>query len=372
MDLINSPLKIALFISNFHDYKIAGPQKVGFTLVKHLINNNVNVLVITNDITRQQRLVLSREKYDVLILPGDSTFVLYLRYFLLIYFTLKKYSPVIIHGHGYSSSLLTFIMGKILNISTVQTMYDLPLFSKFPKKMQLCGLFFIDYILCTSKYIKQYLSKMGIKTNKINVLPYGIEDRWFSTKMNNVLNREKTIVLYYGDANKERGIDIMLDAIIDVNKICSNIKYIFAIRRYADQYLNEVILRSKIINVELIMKYENHISYLVDEADVIILPYRKTTMQPPLTLIESMLLGKIIITTDVESNKEYIGANERGILLEHNDTISFKKAMISLIKNKERYKDMGTSARLFIQKIYDWESIMTKLLTIYSFYGKEH
>lgn len=361
--------KIVILISNIHHKHLTGQQKIGTTLARHLSYRGLKPLIISNTPNcKSPELYVLNHDLELFVIPGEATTSSYLRSLGDIVRVVGRFVPGIIHGHGMRMSLLTALLGKILGRPTVQTIYDIDVFSHTPSFIKVFGLFLIDQVVCSSEFVRRYLVDAKIAAEKIVVLPYGIEDVWFSLDKPNsqLVNTEGTTVLFWGDAREDRGIDTLLKAIPSIVEGFPHVNFTFAIRHYFPPYSERVrqIARNYPIKIIDYMP-DQHISEVVSSAEVIVLPYNATTIQPPLTLLESLAAGKAVVTTDVEANRELIGENERGILVEPKNPNQFVDAIIDLLSDVRRRREIAAEARSFVFSKYNWDNVITKILSLY-------
>ena len=357
--------KIVVFMSNFHDLNLTGQQKIGTHLVKNIEKSGIETLLISNNKN------IGSSKYKeltnntkVFLVSGEATFSTYIKNFFKINRAIKNFKPNLIHGHGTYSIMLTWFNGKILKIPVIQTIYEIKSFNGIFGKISIELLKSIEKIICNSGYIADYLIKNNIKNHKIEVLYYGVEDIWFKeTKKKNYKK-----VLFFGDANYDRGVDKILKVIPKINKKFPNLEFVFLIRYFEDDLEFVIKEMSKKYPIKLIQRLpENtHISSLVRNSDIIVLPYRTTTIQPPLTLLEGMAIGNPIITTDVDANREFIGESERGILIQPDNSKQLEDAIINLIKNPEKGLKLGKRAKSFIKNRYNQSNLWNSIYRIYN------
>ena len=360
--------RIVVIFSDINKSSITGQQKIGKNLVEILLKNNFKILIISNDTSisymKKDKLNCSLE---ILKIPGKSSFLTYLIYLNKILKTVEKYKPEIIHGNGLLSSLLSTIIGKKLKIPIVQTICQIDNFNTLLGRIFSYNLYFVDHIICTSNYIKNFLISRGIPANKLSVVYYGIDSRWITHKEPNFNTNRKTVrILFLGDAHPSRGIDIVLKLIKQMRRY-TNLQFVFAIRNYYYNY--EKILRklSRRYSIKLFGKLsEKKLYSLLNSSDIIIIPYKKTTIQPPLTLLESLASGNLVITTNVDANREFIADNERGIIVHSNDVKKFKEILSRFIIDWKKRKIIGRKAKYFIFHNYNYETVFKKLYTIYN------
>lgn len=369
--------KVLILISNIYPFHLAGQYKTGTTLARNLSEREIKVLVITNSPEHTSSFIEDKQSnLKYFIVPGDATLLTYFRHLSTIIRVAKTFDPDIIHGHGMSMTLLAAPLGRILRKPVIQTLCEVgqtfsltsgsisvrtPMFIKY-------GLFFVDHVICSSNFVKKLLEEARISANKITVVPYGVEETWFSVNKSIILtlNSKTATILFWGDASFDRGIDTLLGAIPKVVERFPDAKFILSIRNYGHTYRKKINQFTKAYPIKLLksMHYQR-ISEIVSSANIIVLPYNATTIYPPLTLVESLLVGGAVITTDVEANRELIGENMRGMLVEPNNPEKLAKAIIDLLSDEEKRKNMAARAHSFIFDTYNWDNVVRRVLDIY-------
>lgn len=362
--------KVVILISDVHSRHLTGQQKIGMTLARHLSAMGLKLLIVSNaPKCKSLKVDIFHDDLELFVTPGEATPSSYLRNLGEIIRMVRRFSPEIIHGHGMRMSLLTALLGKILRRPTVQTIYDIDIFSHTPTFIKVSGLFFVDQIICSSNFIRRYLVDAKIAPEKMVVLPYGIENIWFSLDKPTCQSFESkgATVLFWGDAREDRGIDTLIESIPKILDRFPQVVFTFAIRSYIPPYRRRLKEIAREYPVEIIDHTpDQHISKVVSSADVIVLPYNTTTIQPPLTLLESLAAGKAVITTDVEANRELIGENARGVLIKPNNSDQLAGAIVSMLSNRRRREEMANVARSFVFGKYNWDEVMTKIVSLYN------
>jgi glycosyltransferase involved in cell wall biosynthesis len=82
------------------------------------------------------------------------------------------------------------------------------------------------------------------------------------------------------------------------------------------------------------------------------------------TVLESMAAGKPVITTINNGNEDVIEDGKNGILINPNDVKSLKQAVIYLLNDKDKRKELGENAEKFIAEHVAWEKNTKKLSDI--------
>lgn len=359
-------LKATIFISDIHREHLTGQQKIGMTLARNLSERGVKVLVVSNspNVKSPETGALEND-LELLVIPGEADFSSYLINVSTILRSVKEFNPDIIHGHGTSMALLVALLGRTLKKPTVQTIYDTGV--GVPRLVKSLGLLSINHIICSSDFTKEYLrNNLQVPEGKITVLPYGIEKTWVDLGRR-PLPKSKTIrITFWGDAKTDRGIDTLLEAVPKLFKRVQGATLTFAVRYYDPIYMERIRQLARTYPIEVLDTSSfKHVSEAIALADVVILPYKTTPIQPPLTLVESLSAGKPVITTDVQANRELIGENVRGVLIEPRNSNQLVRAIVDLLSDEKKRREMSTRAQSFVLNRYNWDGVMKRIFKLY-------
>ena len=331
----------------------------------------------TNDFTlpwTDTRLVLVNGKY-----AGVNYSITYL---LKIVQGIKRINMEkgldIIHGHSGHLGLIvvTEVASRFIGVPAVHTIYC-PVKTKskkyFPYRYFLRG---TKKIIAISYNIKQSLSKIGIPSDKIEVIPPIIDFSIFKPGVGGENLRDtlgigdEFAILFLGNLTKTKGIDTVLDALNIVKKRYPHLKLITGIELTHSgsdirkkEILNKIKrynLTQNVIELGLISNVEK----VIDAVDVVVAPFQNTyyVADYPLVVLESMAVGTPVITTKVGGIPEIITNRENGILINPDDPVSLAYEILTLIDNPGKGKEIGKRAASFVREKFPEKKIaeMTK------------
>ena len=262
-----------------------------------------------------------------------------------------------------ASAPLTVLIGKIFGIRTVQTVTDINAVTGFLRPVLLSSLKLIDHVIATSWYTAGILNKAGIAAKKTSTVYHGLEDSWFD--IDDASPGEPINILFFGDAVRDRGLEDILAVIPEVSSSFSGkVRFTLALRYFGENYAGEIAELSRAYPVEIAAKTDSMVG-TVAESDIVALPYRATTIQPPLTLVESLAAGKAVVTTGVDANAEFTGVNERALLITPGNREELKNALIRLLTEPKLRRAFSYNARDYIRNEYRWDRVVDKIMNIY-------
>jgi glycosyltransferase involved in cell wall biosynthesis len=342
-------MKLAILASNLYDLP-TGQQKIQREVIRALAELGVELLLITNTSCIQDLTETSLKDltdFPQVILPGKPTAYTYLKSYPKIIRELQSFQPDLLFSFGCAMVALGAPLKKKLSVPWIHFAYEMACFNTPARSYFKFCLKRADQIICTSQFLKTFLSDQGIEPDKFQVIRYNFGDIKIMERtpekgqIPNIKN-----VLFWGDAAVGRGHDILLQAIPQFLKE-GRIQLTLLLRRVDDRFQNELKKAQSLPGIRIIKgPLEScRLNHFLNESDIVILPYTKTTIQPPLTLLESLGCGKLVITTDIDANSEIIG--EGGILIQPGNISSLKLAIEETLCNFTPYMKQ---CRSYLQK----------------------
>lgn len=119
--------------------------------------------------------------------------------------------------------------------------------------------------------------------------------------------------------------------------------------------LNNVIFTGRVDN--------SHIYSLLDQADIMV--STPTVDNMPVSLLEAMNAGLLVISSNVGGVSYIIRDLENGLLFPSNDHVALAQRMLWALENQERSLTIADSGHTEVTK-YNWKSVRSKLLSLYS------
>ena len=292
---------------------------------------------------------------------------------------IKNFDIIHIHEHRHSLAILTHKYAMKYNIPYIIQSHGsvLPFFQKQSIKNIFDRLWGFNILHDASKAFaltpierNQYL-KMGIKKENIEIVPLGInlEEYNHLPKKNNFkkkydINDEK-LLIFIGRLNKIKGLDLLIKAFNDFLKN-TNLKVKLAIigpdngfEGNIRKLIKEYNLEENIILTGPLYK-KDKLEALVD-CDAFIMPsqYESFTTSG----LEAMATSKPLILTECNHISTWVN-NNCGLSCKY-DIKSLSNAMNKLLNNKKLMETYGENGRKLIEKEYNWDNIVSKIIKIY-------
>ena len=294
----------------------------------------------------------------------------------------------ILHGHsGHPMpALITGVGGKISGIPSIHTLYHTVDGSRsyyshqffLSKPISKFYLSLPDKIITLSERTRRSLIGMGIKDEKICVIPPAIDLNRFNPSISGKevkkqLNLDTNILLYVGDLAKSRGADVLIKALGKIKKQIPEIKLLFAVNMPLEKYKKERLeIKEKInfydLNNNVIpLGIVNNMPEVMACCDAFIAPYRdiEGIADYPISILEAMAVGKPVIATGVGGIPEIISHRKNGLLVKPNDPVELANAIVYVLNNKREARIMGLEGTKLVSKKFKTEIIVDKLERLY-------
>lgn len=222
----------------------------------------------------------------------------------------------------------------------------------------------------------------NISKNIISYIPHGIPSVPLSSgeKEKKELRLENNIVLStYGLISEGKGIEYFIQALSEVVKYFPNIKYLVlgethpvVKRREGEKYRN--FLKSEVDrlglkkNVTFYNKYLNSkdIEYFLNATDVYLSPMLDPKQSASGTISFALGCGKPVISTSTSYAKNIIKEN-KGILVGFKNPDEISKAIIEIIRDSSKIKQMGINAYIE-SRFMTWDNVALSHIEIYKKY----
>jgi len=281
-----------------------------------------------------------RWKADIIhfLCIDDNEFSLYIAYLIYKVFFKKKYG---------------YIWGTLHSVYFINNLHNKNIFKKLFNYLKLISIrtmllnhFLSGVFVHTSSIREDLIMNLGKKKKykqKIIKIPYPVELFYKSTYSMEAARKRLSLpqniplLLFFGELRYNKGIDIVIDAIRNLNM---NFRLVIAGH---SEYFTEEKIKSCLINCKNYNKIifrldyppEEQVKYYFLSADVVILAHRKSFSGQSGPLVQACAAGKPIIASKVGEIGKIIEEKKIGILYEAESPIQLRKTIEYFLKNKE-------------------------------------
>jgi starch synthase len=237
----------------------------------------------------------------------------------------------------------------------------------------------VDLFLPLTHKAKEVLLLLGVRPERIEVVPFGIDVDAFKPEPKDLswgarlgIDENDIVILFVGRINRGKGVyDLVYAAkkLLDDPQLASmSIKFLFVGSGRAERRVRRL---AKRLGIAPALKIVDNLEYdlmprIHNLADIFVLPSiasRWWQEQFGMVLIESMACGKAVVATTSGSIPEVVG--DAGMLVQPNDPFSLADAIKQLILNRGLREKLGRKGRARAETTFSVRVVSQKLEAIY-------
>jgi len=190
----------------------------------------------------------------------------------------------------------------------------------------------------------------------VSVVRYGVAEQYLSPTQLRTDECGNDVICTSG-LTTERGFDTFLSSIPIIEKKFRDVNFMATLREFKEKTSVPKTLR---------LLGPGAFIEMVRSRSIVLMPYSKhIAIDPPLSLVECMALGKTVISTSIGSIPEILGMN-RGRVVHPRDPIALAHTTCELLENRSLRASIGRNAREFVTKQYDWNLALASIQRIYA------
>jgi len=224
------------------------------------------------------------------------------------------------------------------------------------------------HINCVSSVQKREMEQLGIKGEKISVIPMGIDEAFLVKGKDRRIesNKRSYIILSNRNLLPIYNISLLLRAIPIVLKEEPETKFLIA----GDGAEKEALEREvKNLDIDSSVRFLGRVLHeempdLLSQVDI----YVSTSLYDgtSVSLLEAMGSGTFPIVTEIPSNREWITDGENGFLVSINEENSLASKIIDAIRNPELLEKSRTRNRSIVGQGALWPEYINKVKKMYA------
>jgi len=393
IDWSGPKLKVLMLTDYFHPYVGGGVEKVVYEVSKRLVKMGCKVSVITlgnkrsidtyvvDDITVYQlpSINLTGIIGLQLSLPRNIRSALRIT---------EDLDPDVVHAHNifFTTSLLAVLIKKSQARPLVTTAHlgDIQHLALTGRVKALAAnayerlfgrilLMVSDQVIAVSQAVRQHLMAIGVPSEKVAVIPNGVDLKEFTPAVNAAQNKEASVI-FVGRLLPNKGLEYLVEA--------ARLVVDGGLRHISFRIVGDGPYKTQVRNLVELKGLSHHFVFLGNVPSVSeILRHGGIFVRPsltegmPLTILEAMASQLPIVATRVAGTPELVTHNETGLLVEPGNIQQLADAIRHLATTPEFAQRLGQNAREYIEQNYkqrySWESIALNTIGIYRSLGSE-
>ena len=223
----------------------------------------------------------------------------------------------------------------------------------------------VSQVITSTEYTRTVCAEAGVEVKVVR--PGLIRDLRRGSP--GALPAHRHRVLFWRDPSHQNGADLCVRVFSALAGQYPHLSFDLAVRPHSQPVDGIAELVDTFDNVTLYqVPYPEGIDLetLMQESLCVLLPFRRLSTHPQLSVLETMAAGAALVTTDLESNKELIESGVDGYLVPVDDYESTLATVSSLITDSDLANRIGQSAAETVAKNWSWDDYLEQLLDTYS------
>ena len=298
---------------------------------------------------------------------------------------LKEKTDIIhTHSYGYFQTNAGAFTRKLRNLPLIITPHFHPSWSMWGgarrKKLRRIydGIFAksvlnaADVIIGVSRYEMELMKKIGFSEKNIKIIPNGIDFSCYEPIPDKDIFRERygisgRMVLYAGRLASNKGLLHLIRAAPEVISRFRDTKLVLVGEDEGQKELLERETERLDIKDKLVftghIRDENLFRSAYSACDVFVLPSEYEAFG--IVLLEAMACEKPCVATRVGGVPEVVEEGKTGLLVEYGNPKQLAGAIIELLQDEGRRKNMGKAGRNRVKENFTWPKIVDQLEEVY-------
>jgi glycosyltransferase involved in cell wall biosynthesis len=223
-------------------------------------------------------------------------------------------------------------------------------------------------IIVVSREIKDYVSQYVTDTDKIQIIPNGVNPQRFTGNLSaqNILSTSQFTVGFVGSLKPWHGLPILIDAFARFQRTYPQTRLLLVGDGKERDRLNQEIAAKKL---ESAVDFTGAVSpetvpHWLAQMDVAVAPYPPSEdfYFSPLKVYEYMAAGLPVVASNIGQIPEVIEDGVNGLLVTPGDGAALANALEYLWRSPLLRRRLGDAARAKILQHHTWERVVAKIL----------
>jgi glycosyltransferase involved in cell wall biosynthesis len=214
-------------------------------------------------------------------------------------------------------------------------------------------------VIAPTNFIRRYALALGIKDEKISVVPNGADMQIFNTEMESKyrskLNlHDEKVCVYFGRLDGWAGVHILEEICSIFEQTRPDVKFLMV-----GGGVEQVKFPGNAIVINEIPHHE--VPKIIAVADVVLVPFPENEVShaaSPLKLFEGMAMGKTVIASRVSGIQEVVRSGYNGFLVDPNNPKDWCETIEAVLNCKSLQMKSSKNAVESVKK-YDWNVLAT-------------
>jgi phosphatidyl-myo-inositol dimannoside synthase len=235
----------------------------------------------------------------------------------------------------------------------------------------------VERVIVNSRNSRRLLQDWGVPNDKVTVLNPGVDTKRFVPAPCCFETRgrfgwgERTVVLTVGRLQKRKGQDMLIRALPQIRRSIPDVLYVIMGDGEQRQALEELADETGVAAAVQFLGEggDEDLIRCYQQCDLFALPNREVDGDIEgfgMVLLEAQACGKPVLAGDSGGTAETMRPDETGVIVDCTAPERLAAAVTTLLKDPERRQRMGTAARAWAVRRFDWNSLSLQAASIFS------
>ncbi|WP_307434393.1 glycosyltransferase family 4 protein [Bacillus sp. V2I10] len=236
---------------------------------------------------------------------------------------------------------------------------------QFIKAEEFLGSISGDTTIVPSLWLKEKLTDIGVPSENIQVLPYGIlSEKFIGKEIANRNPSDKKIILCPARLVPIKGHRFLFEALQKLTNERDDFHCLLAGDGTHHEELNDLTIKLGIQSFVTFLGRREDIPYLMSSSDIIVLPSLHDTF--PIVLLEGQMSKKPIISTNVGGIPEIIKNGENGLLVPPANSKALEEKLRLLLNDHNLRQQLSERAQKFALQHWTIKEHFKCILNLYN------
>jgi len=306
-------------------------------------------------------------------IPYLRMILYYLTGFFLTIYAMFKNKCNVIHAHwAIPTGLIGTWVGSLLSKPLIVTIHgsDLRMALERPGFLRKIFVFVCHHathLNCVSNGQKKEMEQLGILSEKISIIPMGVEDAFLEKGRNRKKEGDQKPITILSNRNllPIYNVSLLIRAIPIVLKEEPETKFLIAGDGAEKKYLESEV---KNLNINSSVRFLGRVPHeempdLLSQADI----YVSTSLYDgtSVSLLEAMASGAFPVVTDIPANREWITTGQNGFLVPVDEEKCLADRIIDAIRNQALLEKSRMVNLSIVEEKALWSVIIEKIKRMY-------
>ena len=291
-------------------------------------------------------------------------------------------APDVVNAHDWLTTLTGSALAKLYGIPLVVTVHDtvpgkhfgqLTPQRSFQSSLEAWACDNAMGVLCCSAHVREELvSYYSAKRDRVYVVPaavrvedFGADDHVTRVIRSVIAEPDQEVVLYVGRLDKEKGVDVLLQACSLLAGLHSRLKLVLVGDGSLKQELRQLTLQLGLDGRTLFTGYlcQRVLACLYRAADAVVCP----SLYEPFGIValEALACGRPLIVSRSGGLAEIVTDGVDGLYCEPGSAEDLARHLYDVLSDKERAEDLGRHGAQTVRTEYTWPLAAKRTLAVY-------